>query len=381
MSVEIARKSQIEALISEILSLESSVSQIDEELAQIVAARSSVEQEVAALEAEVALADQQLAQQASAQHPAPLNLRDRLSLGIESVKQSLQNIVRPPSGSADETEHKLVLAGCTVVLLGLLATFAIALSQNSIAKQQQEPAEALITASAPLAADISLAEQAIRDFYRCDSLDQILSSIREPRALTPTIEAYYQVHPIRPSEVTVSQSQRVQCFDQTFILSVVHLSENGIERQVAVQMEDEHALIDWELAVNSQQHFWQTASLTDQAIQIRAEISPSDYYNFNYMDDQWVSFELRLPENETPHYGYARRRGAKALELQRLIESKTTAPLQAVIVVSLSEEDPFQTQMEILNLSHPQWLLPDDQLPIVRVPSSNTSSLLTAAIN
>ena len=54
MSGETTRRVQIEGLISEILNLESNVSHIDEELAQIVAVRSSVQQEIAALEAEAA---------------------------------------------------------------------------------------------------------------------------------------------------------------------------------------------------------------------------------------------------------------------------------------------------------------------------------------
>ena len=382
MSGETTRRVQIEGLISEILNLESNVSQIDEELAQIVAVRSSVQQEIAALEAEVAQSDVRLSQQSIQSHSGTLNLRDRLSLRIEWVKQNFSNILRPSSGTTDKVEHKLVLVGCTVVLLGLLATFAIALSQKSPSKRQQEPVAGLKTSAIPLAADITLAEQAIQDFYRYDSLDQILSAIREPRALAPSIEAYYQAHPIRPSEVTVSQSQRVHRFGQTFILSVVELAENGIQRQVAVQMENEHALVDWELAVNSQQHFWQTASsLPRQPIQIRAEISPSDYYNFKYSEEDWMSFELRLPENETTHYGYIRRRSAHAIELQHLIAMTSATSLQAVVVVGLSKQDPFQTQMEILNLRHPQWLLPNDQLPIARLPSRGDPRLLTAAIN
>ena len=279
---------------------------------------------------------------------------------------------RPEPGSKLESDSRLLRWIGVGVLLGALFGFWFVVIRPAIGGlRAQRPAPSPMEIyNDVLRADLQASEDALRSFYRADSVDALLGFVREASALEEVIRAHYKAKPPRATEIEILGSMtRVHHFDESFVLAVVrHPGTPERGRQVAVQLSEEGAKVDWELATNVQRAAWEkfpeVFAETPRSTPFRVELDDGEYYNLDYDEKNWVCFRVTAPEVDKPVYAYAVRSSPLAERLLGLVNLEEPRPAQVVASFAGADRDEVVRQLRILDLVSDQWLVPGESLPL-----------------
>lgn len=316
---------------------------------------------------------------------ARIELENREDPQIPFKKVSFRDVDESDEGRTETKALRFLGAG--VVAASVFGLWMIVVrpilspaEPDRVQEMAKQEAEEVAAGYEELKADLNAGEEALRAFYRAETLDDVLKAIRAPKRLEAMVQQHYVTRRITPREIEFMRGlERVKHDHGTFIIGVVKLPEALDGRQVAVELHSEGPKVDWELAVNAQRMRWRglpRSPLMMDAKSFRVEMTTSDYYNNSFDVGDWRAFRLTAPEATKPFYAYAPRRSDLGERLRQAISAETPEPAQLVVSLAVAERGDEVPQLRILELEHPHWLLPEEALPIHQAHDNRNLTLI-----
>lgn len=166
-------------------------------------------------------------------------------------------------------------------------------------------------------------ESAVRGFMNAESIDEMKKFIYLDDSVERKVNAYYAAVPWKKIGFSSILEDQISISLDGKVVTVKVTDRNFEEQDVALRVEPEKYLIDWESWVA-----WGQMTLDEiltlkprDAVEVRLQVANEIYFNFDFPKDQenqWVSFKLSFRNEDRVLHGYAPRAGElhDALRLQ-----------------------------------------------------------------
>lgn len=221
------------------------------------------------------------------------------------------------SRRSENKQMKWMLIGGVGLFTLLVAGIVLALhkgpqveSQPSTAVQPEEPvvAKVLVPVTAARSENTIMAEAEplVTKFLNATQVDEILPLVRDVKINEARIRQYYPDGKIAaPGIAKFNTTGRLTPQGQAWLLGVRTRDQD--EKFVSLLDTPEGLKVDWESWVGWSDIPWDQFMATKPTIShlFRVKLSPVEYYNFGFSDDQkWQSCRLESPDGENSIYGY-----------------------------------------------------------------------------
>lgn len=258
--------------------------------------------------------------------------------------------------SKPKSSHKLLWVGGGLLTLSLIAALILlARRENAgfepiaIAPVFEPPVEIKESVPEPVelpqemnrseAELIDELEPLTRKFLEAETVDELLTTVRDSKRLEEKIRSYYPDGKVpAPGMSGFNTSKTLAYRGKLASLSV--RTKDFENKQIAFLRTDEGMRVDWESFVGWSEMPWKqfTTEKPEKALLFRASLRKLDYYNFGFSDEKkWQSYELRSPDGEHVLYGYVERDSPLDLKL-RPLDGKSTKLVTVKLKFPAGEE-------------------------------------------
>ncbi|MEM8956042.1 MAG: hypothetical protein AAGD22_17940 [Verrucomicrobiota bacterium] len=166
---------------------------------------------------------------------------------------------------------------------------------------------------------------------------------------------------------------RARAGSMEYHLFHVIMEEDGGSRLIAVVETSEGRRVDWETFVRYQPVGWDeilSQGTGGEVVPVRAFVSASDYYNYEYADgEKWSCYEIISPDIEGRLFGYAARDSEFDESLRHYLEARRGADgraLQQRVILKIRGEEEgvgrVNRQVEIADLEQYGWVRDGDDI-------------------
>ena len=225
----------------------------------------------------------------------------------------------------------------------------------ALSLQDRKNPELIDPAVADEAAFLARAEPLARKFLAASTVEQLLPLIRNPDTAEARMRSFYPEG--KPVPVGISKFNVTgEVATNGDFKSVEILTDNFDNKRLVFVNVAGDLKIDWESWVGWSEMPWAEfrSSKPDSARIFRVNLSPVDYYNFDFLDEtKWQSYRLVSPDQESSLYGYVERGG----ELDKRIRP---GPDSSSIPLTLKLKFPKGTlsndQVEIESVVSDSWV-------------------------
>jgi hypothetical protein len=176
------------------------------------------------------------------------------------------------------------------------------------------------------------AEPLAKKFLEAGRIEDLLPLVRNPGVAEARMRRHYAEGKIEaPGMAEFNTESLISCLGT---ISALKVRTRGYEEKSLAFVDTPQGLkIDWESWVGWSETRWEEflASKPTTGRVFRLNLSPADYYNFAFSDDQkWQAYRLQSPAGEHSIYGYAERDSMLASRLVVPPESKQMALMLAL---------------------------------------------------
>jgi hypothetical protein len=176
------------------------------------------------------------------------------------------------------------------------------------------------------------AEPLARKFLEAGRIEDLLPLVRNPGVAEARMRRHYPEGEIEAPGMAEFNTQ--SAISRLGTITALKVRTRGYEEQSLAFIDTPQGLkIDWESWVGWSEMRWEEflASKPTTGRVFRLNLSPADYYNFAFSDDQkWQAYRLQSPAGEHSIYGYAERDSMLASRLVVPPESKQMALMLAL---------------------------------------------------
>ena len=154
--------------------------------------------------------------------------------------------------------------------------------------------------------NLVLAQAAAREFLHCNTFEEYAAVIRDPERVMPHVRKFYQDNPYQlTGRYSISKDGATEVAKNFLSFQVV--LGNYSKQQIAVELTDDGAKVDWESWVSYCEQPWDSfvEERTSEPTLVRVAITADSYYNFSFRDDsKWVCYRLSRSPDEPVIFGY-----------------------------------------------------------------------------
>ncbi len=224
--------------------------------------------------------------------------------------------------------------------------------------------------------DLIAGREALRRFYGAASVPERISWVRGGKNLEARIRTFHAEHPVVPRDIEIFEAKRVVRDGVRFVRALIKHEGTAPEgRLVGVELTDQGARVDWELAINSQRETWlslpESVALS-AARPFRIQMECARYYNAEFTEGHWLCFRVLAPEVDKPVYAYAPRQSQLAQKLRAVVESESAEPAEVVASFVPAGDQPVDVvrQLKITDFIADDWMIPASALPLDSITST-----------
>ena len=248
-----------------------------------------------------------------------------------------------------------ILTGVVSGLIGLaiLTSFLVADRNPAVAIPLPEPAprdDLVIDAAAVVA----------QDFFKAPNWEERLKFVRQPEAVRPMMQAYYQTHPDGPiNDAMLSLAMPVR---HIVNLSFEIPSLNRSHFLCIIHTKGRH-LVDWESSslYQEEQINQLRANRSTEPTRIAVTVKKNSeitYYNYAFRDNvKWECYQLGYPGLNLNLFGYALKDSNDAITLDAYLS--IIDQQAAVLEVRFPPGSETDNQVEIISVLRTEWVPAD----------------------
>jgi hypothetical protein len=200
------------------------------------------------------------------------------------------------------------------------------------------------------------AEPLVRKFLSAESVDEILSLVRNPKIAESRVKNFYPEGKIEPFDISVYNIPGTADSRDEFV-SIYVRDRNYKEQAIVLVATPEGYKIDWESWVG-----WSEMSAKEFMMKKPAEphvfrvtLSEVKYYNFDFKDDsKWTSYRIEFPNNEESSiYGYVEK---SSILDQRIKLQKDEKKAMVMLSLKYPPNAIGNNQVLVQDLLHRGWV-------------------------
>ena len=300
--------------------------------------------------------------------------RKRRSRHADGNSWDHEPAMQTAAGGTEKRQMFWILAGGALVFAGIVVGVLMILNGGArqVAKVVPKPA-AETAAAAPVetaqpggqrtdAVFLTEAEVLAKRFLEATRVEDLLPLVRNPQKAEARIRSRYPDGKIAaPGMAAFNTLAEISRTGPGISLKI---RTRDFEEKTLVFFELPEGLkIDWESWAGWSEMPWKTflASKPVEGKVFRVLLSPIDYYNFGFSDDQkWQSYRLESPDGENAVYGYVERDSALNSQLRPPPDSKQV-PL--MLVLRFPENSASRDQVIIDQIVTEGWVLETETPP------------------
>lgn len=199
------------------------------------------------------------------------------------------------------------------------------------------------------------AESLARRFLNATTVDEILTTVRNPQVTETRMREFYPGGKIKASGMSKFNSGS-GLVTRGKLYSFPVVTRDQEERSLAFIETPEGLRIDWESWVGWSDIPWKEFLSTKPTAShvFRVTLDSVDYYNFEYSDDtKWQCYRLESPDKEHAVYGYVERGSALDVKL-RPNAGESTVPM--TLALKYPPDPKSDSQVEIERLVSEGWV-------------------------
>lgn len=238
---------------------------------------------------------------------------------------------------------------------------ALAILTSFLMADRNAPVEVALPEPAPRD-DLVIEEAAVvaQSFFKAPNWEERLKFVRQPDAVRPMMQAYYQDHPDGPiTDAALALAMPVR--------HVVNLSFEipSLNRShfLCVVLSRGRYLVDWESSslYQEEQINRLRATRSTERTRIAVTVTKSEaanYYNYAFSDaTRWECYQLGYPGLNLHLFGYAVKESSDAISLDAMLG--IVDKQAAVLEVRFPPDAPVDNQVEIIGVLRGEWVPSD----------------------
>lgn len=251
----------------------------------------------------------------------------------------------------------LLLAGLAVFMRDQGGPVKVSSVPGAGQEATPEPALAAVRSDQAVLAE---AEPLAQKFLAATSVDELLPLVRHPEVTSLRMAEYYLDGRVAaPGLSRFNPNQQVSMLGKLRSIMVI---TKAYDAKPLVVTETPGAMkVDWEAWVGWSEMTWEefrkARPTTGQVF--RVTLSPVDYYNFAFSDDQrWQSYRLESPDHEHSIYGYVEKGSTLDQQLRPNADVKS---LPLMLALKFPEDATANDQVEIDRFVTEGWVEQDPE--------------------
>lgn len=239
-----------------------------------------------------------------------------------------------------------------VIGLAILSSFLLADRNAPVAIAPPEPAprDDLVIDDAAVVA---------QSFFKAANWEERLKFVRQPDAVRPMMQAYYQDHPDGPiNDASLSLAMPIRhLVNLSFEIPSLHRSHF-----LCVVLSKGRHLVDWESSSLYQEEqinrLRATRSKEPTRIAVTVTKKEANYYNYAFSDSsRWECYQLGYPGLNLNLFGYAVKESSDAISLDAMLG--IVDKQAAVLEVRFPPDAHTDNQVEIISVLRGEWVPSD----------------------
>ncbi len=208
------------------------------------------------------------------------------------------------------------------------------------------------------------AARAIVAFHRTKTWEEKLDYVIDPERVKPLMEEWYTKHPedVYLERITFHADQEVDDGGRNFFIVAI---QGGDEDQnvaldrpfyMAVEKRPGGYRVHWEISSGYEQMPMEEfiANKVTTPTEFRLQVELSDYYNFDFQDDQWISFSATKMGMIDPIFIYGKRNDPEILEIESLLKI-VARPKGVIVKLRFPDNATVSNQAEITEMVSSSW--------------------------
>ena len=211
--------------------------------------------------------------------------------------------------------------------------------------------------------DMDKVEETVKAFLNAGTVEERLRYSRNPEQVRPLMENFYEGGEIDAEGFEALNESEI-LYQDTFLTGLVQTADFLTSPIVVARKgegENSTYLVDWESWVGycdvSAEEMRRKKPTSP--IKMRVLISPENYYNYGFSDDQeWQSYRLILRNSEHTFLAYAKRNSEVIGKLTDIKDAYQGAPY--VIEVVYPPNGKAEDQVEIVKVIGDGWIFSED---------------------
>jgi hypothetical protein len=206
-------------------------------------------------------------------------------------------------------------------------------------------------------------EEVVAAYLAADTLEEVLTWVRQPERVRPMIEEEWKSHPKRSLEfVRMGVFQPLDLDGRTFWVVSVEVDGGAVEHLQLEQSGEFEVKVDWETHVRRQPMDWDryVAGRPADALDFRVWAVPDTLYSHEFSDSgRWRCFRLLAPDSDEYLFGYAATGSEIATELEALSGMNSDARAAVILRLKAPAESASPRGVVIEKIVAPRWLILD----------------------
>ncbi len=197
------------------------------------------------------------------------------------------------------------------------------------------------------------------NFMRAGNQTERLRWVRKPEKVATEMEEFFSHgHGASESMVSLSPMESALTDVNSYEPFAVELT-NGARRLLCVVRENGSAKVDFEAYARHGSVPWEDllSGTVKEASEVRVLIQKTDYYNFEFADDQhWLDFTATTPDLDSSLHLYVSKDNSDIKTLNKLGSGEG---LGVTVAIRAHGESYLKRQFEITALLATDWVIPD----------------------